>query len=282
MLHRDIKPSNLLLDSGGELWVTDFGLAKLTDSSELTQDGDIMGTLRYMAPEQLNGRSDARSDIYALGLTLFELATRQPAFDQSKSLADRIRNHDIPKPRSIDPSIPRDLETIILKATARDASARYATAADLGDDLTRFIEDRPIAARRERPSERLLRWMRRNPAIAGSLAVTMLMLAATSVVLGFGYWTTQRALEEAKKAGEAALAARDEANKSRVKAENNLTVAITAFDTIFDNVAKRGVPQTIALSVAALANESLGEASEVASLPTEQISSTLTTADVEL
>lgn len=290
VLHRDIKPSNLLLDSNGELWVTDFGLAKLTDGNELTQDGDIMGTLKYMAPEQLDGRSDTRTDIYALGLTLYELATRQPAFDASKSLADRIRHHEIPKPRSINPKIPRNLETIILKATARDAASRYTSATAMSDDLRCFIEDRPIAARRESMPERLGRWMRRNPAIAGSLALTMLVLVATSIVLGFGYWTTQNALADAEMARKTALRARDDAELSRAQAESNLSVATAAFDAIFDNVAKRGVPQSITLNVDDLItnnpNDQSAEASatNAAGTPIEapQVFATLTSADVEL
>lgn len=281
VLHRDIKPSNLLLDSNGELWVTDFGLAKLTDSSELTQDGDIMGTLKYMAPEQLDGRSDARTDVYSLGLTLYELATHQPAFDTSKSLAERIRNYDIVKPRTINPSIPRNLETIILKATARDAHARYQSAVELGEDLRCFIDDRPIAARRESAPERLGRWMRRNPAVAGSLALTLLVLVATSVVSGLGYWTTQQALDKAEQSSKAAGLALAAAEKSRTQAEANLNVATTAFDAIFDNVAKRGVPQALALNMNQLAGEGDESASHVP-LDATHFESRLTTADAEL
>ncbi len=279
VLHRDIKPSNLLLDTNGELWVTDFGLAKLTDSGELTQDGDIMGTLKYMAPEQLDGRSDARTDVYSLGLTLYELATRQPAFDTSKSLADRIRNYDIVRPRTINPAIPRNLETIILKATARDAHARYQSAAEFGEDLRCFIEDRPIAARRESAPERLGRWMRRNPIVAGSLALTLLVLVATSIVSGLGYWTTQQALNKAEKASQSAELARVAAEKSRAQAEANLNVATTAFDAIFDNVAKRGVPQSLALSVSQIAGEVEDDS---VPLGAPQFESRLTTADAEL
>ena len=288
VLHRDIKPSNLLLDSKGELWVTDFGLAKLSDSGELTQDGDIMGTLKYMAPEQLDGRSDARSDIYGLGLTLYELATRQPAFDASKSLAERIRQHEIPAPRKINPAIPRNLETIILKATARDAKSRYATAAAMGEDLRRFIEDRPIAARRESIPERLGRWMRRNPAVAGSLAITIFVLAATSIVLGLGYWTTQNALRDAELAGKAAVRARDEAKQSQAQAEANLSIATAAFDTIFDIVSNRGVPQAMSLNVEQIAGTNEEEpnseaaANEAAPIELPQVQSVLTSADVEL
>ncbi len=281
VLHRDIKPSNLLLDVNGELWVTDFGLAKLTNGSELTQDGDIMGTLKYMAPEQLDGRSDARTDVYSLGLTLYELATHQPAFDTSKSLADRIRSYDIAKPRTINPAIPRNFETIILKATARDAHARYQSALEMGEDLRCFIDDRPIAARRESPAERLGRWTRRNPAVAGSLALTLLVLIATSIVSGFGYWTTQKALGEAERASQAAVLARDAAEKSRAQAEANLNVATTAFDAIFDNVAKRGVPQALALNVNQLAGEA-GEEPSAAPLESPTFESRLTVADTEL
>ena len=281
VLHRDIKPSNLLLDVNGELWVTDFGLAKLTDSNELTQDGDIMGTLKYMAPEQLDGRSDARTDVYALGLTLYELATHQPAFDNSKSLADRIRDYDIVKPRTINPAIPRDLETIILKATARDSHARYHSAFEMGEDLRCFIDDRPIAARRESATERLGRWMRRNPAVAGSLALTLLVLVATSVISGLGYWTTQQALGKAETAGKAAVLARDAAEKSRAQAEANLNVATTAFDAIFDNVAKRGVPQALALNVNPLEGETVTDNTAV-QFDAPHFESRLTTADTAL
>jgi eukaryotic-like serine/threonine-protein kinase len=281
VLHRDVKPSNLILDVNGELWVTDFGLAKLTDSSELTQDGDIMGTLKYMAPEQLDGRSDARTDVYSLGLTLYELTTHQPAFDTSKSLAERIRNYDIVKPRTINPAIPRSLETIILKATARDAHARYQSALEMGEDLRCFIDDRPIAARRASAAERLGRWVRRNPALAGSLALTLLVLIATSIVSGLGYWTTQQALGEAERAGKAAVLARDAADKSRAQAEANLNVATTAFDAIFDNVAKRGVPQALALNVSPLEDDLDATASSV-QLDAPHFESRLTTADTEL
>ncbi len=178
VLHRDVKPSNLLLDTSGEVWVTDFGLAKLSDVGELTQTGDIMGTLKYMAPEQLEGRADERTDIYSLGLTLYELATRKPAFDISKSLAiefviTRSRRHG----RLILTS--RAIRNNYLKATAFEPVHRYASAAELADDLRCFIEDRPIAARRASVLERLGRWTRRNPALAATSAAALLLLVAT-------------------------------------------------------------------------------------------------------
>ena len=182
--HRDIKPSNLLLDAAGVVWVADFGLAKAEngDGDGLTHTGDIVGTVRYMAPERFNGWADARSDVYALGTTLYEMLTLRPAFvdfDRLK-LIDRISNGPVHKPRSIDSRIPIDLETIVLKAMARETSERYVSARALADDLERFLGDRTILARRSSPRERAWRWCRRNPALASliSLAATLTVLVA--------------------------------------------------------------------------------------------------------
>ena len=121
IVHRDIKPSNLLLDTAGVVWITDFGLAKAEDDG-LTATGDILGTLRYMAPERFRGEGDARADIYALGLTLYELLTLRPAFDSSDrlKLIEQIKTEEPARPRSLDGRIPRDLETIVLKAIDKD------------------------------------------------------------------------------------------------------------------------------------------------------------------
>jgi len=151
VLHRDIKPSNLLLDTRGTVWVTDFGLAKAeTDAENVTHTGDVVGTVRYMAPERFEGRADVRSDLYALGLTLYELLTFRPAFaevDRNKLMA-QVMHDQPPSPRKFDQNVPRDLDTIVLKAIARDPEHRYQTPADLADDLQRFLDDRPIKARR--------------------------------------------------------------------------------------------------------------------------------------
>ena len=134
ILHRDIKPSNLLLDLDGTVWVADFGLAKTEGADALTHTGDIVGTFRYMAPERFQGASDPRSDIYGLGITLYEMLTLRPAFDDSDraKLIERVTNADPPRPRQLDPMIPRDLETIVLKAIAKERSDRYQTAAEVG------------------------------------------------------------------------------------------------------------------------------------------------------
>ena len=155
ILHRDIKPSNLLLDTEGVVWVSDFGLAKV-DDDDLTRTGDILGTLRYMAPERFRGRGDARADVYSLGLTLYELLVLRPAFDSPDrvALSEQIKTVEPPRPRSIDPRVPRDLETIVLKAIEKDPGDRYATAEAMAEDLRRFLDDEPILARRAGAAER--------------------------------------------------------------------------------------------------------------------------------
>src|SRR5262249_19726342 len=148
VLHRDVKPSNLLLDTRGTVWITDFGLAKTEGTDELTSPGDLVGTLRYMAPECFHGRPDRRSDVYSLGATLYELLTLCPVFDDTNRarLLDRITRQEPPRPRKLDPGIPPDLENIILKAIAKEPAERYASAAALADDLRSFLADRPIQA----------------------------------------------------------------------------------------------------------------------------------------
>ncbi len=200
ILHRDIKPSNLLLDAQGEVWVTDFGLAKATDSDELTRTGDIVGTLRYMAPERFNGWSDPRSDVYALGATLYELLTLRPAFEESDrvKLIERVL-HESPTPlRQLDRRIPRDLETIVLKALAKEPGERYATAGQLAEDLQRFVAGKPILARRSSAIERLWRWSKRNPVLAlaaGAVAAALLVTTVIAVLYAEGqhHFATEQA-----------------------------------------------------------------------------------------
>jgi eukaryotic-like serine/threonine-protein kinase len=184
LLHRDIKPANLLLDLQGTIWITDFGLVKAEGSDALTQTGDVVGTLRYVAPERFRGQGDARSDVYALGLTLYEMLTLEPAFaaDQRSLLIDKILHDEPLKPRQIDPRIPSDLETVTLKAIAKDPSDRYRTASEMAEDLRRYLADRPILARRASAMERARRWCRRNPALAASFAAVAAALVAVAVL----------------------------------------------------------------------------------------------------
>jgi WD40 repeat protein/tetratricopeptide (TPR) repeat protein len=206
ILHRDIKPSNLLLDTRGTVWVTDFGLAKEADGDGLTRTGDVVGTLRYMAPERFGGQSDPRSDLYGLGVTLYELLTLRPAFDEADRLrlVERIGRQDPPRPRALNPRVPRDLETVVLKAIAKEPARRYPTAQELADDLRRFLEDRSIRARRALPWERIWRWCRRNPAVA--MMTLALVLALTVLAGGVGWVGRDRAAREAKAVNDLAMA----------------------------------------------------------------------------
>lgn len=177
VLHRDIKPSNLILDNSGNVWVTDFGLAK-DGSDDLTHTGDIVGTLRYMAPERFQQDADVASEVYSLGLTLYELCTLRPAFDATDKLKliQQIQSHDPVSPRRLRPEIPVDLETVIAKSIAREARLRYPSARLMAEDLQRFLADRPVLARRVTSVEKLFRWARRNRA-AAALASCLLVIA---------------------------------------------------------------------------------------------------------
>jgi autotransporter-associated beta strand protein len=181
IIHRDIKPSNLLLDSAGTVWVTDFGLAKTGDEA-MTHTGDILGTIRYMSPERFRGQCDVRADVYALGLTMYEMLALKPAFSSPDrlKLIDLIASTEAPSPRAKDPRVPRDLETIVFKCIDKDPKRRYQSADELSDDLQRFIDDEPIKARRISVVERFARWARHNRGLAASLSAIALLL-----VVGF-------------------------------------------------------------------------------------------------
>jgi serine/threonine protein kinase len=183
VIHRDIKPDNLLVDTSGHLWVTDFGLALCQFGTvPLTMSGDLVGTLRYMSPEQAQGKRDLvdhRTDVYSLGITLYELLTLQPAFDSPDrhELLLRISAAEPRPPRRHNDKIPADLETIVLKAIAKQAGDRYATAQELADDLRRFLDHKPIRARRPSLWERVVKWTRRHQAIV-RVGMVLLLLAA--------------------------------------------------------------------------------------------------------
>jgi eukaryotic-like serine/threonine-protein kinase len=230
LLHRDIKPSNLLLDLQGTVWITDFGLAKAEGTDGLTQTGDIVGTLRYMAPERFRGLADARSDIYALGLTLYEMLTLEPAFaaDEKARLIDKILHEAPSNPRQLAPRIPRDLETITLKAMAREPSERYLTAAELAEDLRRYLADRTILARRASAFEQGRRWCRRNRWVAAAIATVAAALVIVAA-LALRYADRQRHFGlEQKKAREKITALAE--NLEMSLAESNRLLAVRSFD----------------------------------------------------
>jgi eukaryotic-like serine/threonine-protein kinase len=188
VLHRDIKPSNLLLDALGNIWVTDFGLAKLEEGEDLSQSRELVGTLRYMAPERLRGNSDRRGDIYSLGATLYELLVLRPPFEESDQirLMEQVRNDAPVPPRQFDRHIPRDLETIVLKTLAKDPKDRFGSAGELADELRRFVEGRTIRSRPVSVVERFWRWCKRDPWLAGANVAAALLttvLAVLAIVL---------------------------------------------------------------------------------------------------
>jgi tetratricopeptide (TPR) repeat protein len=220
VVHRDIKPANLLIDNRSNLWITDFGLARLQSDSGLTLTGDLMGTLRYMSPEQAMGRGvivDHRTDIYSLGVTLYELLTLRPVCpgDDRQTVLRQIAEDEPIAPRRHNPAIPRELETIVLKAIAKEPGSRYATAQELGDDLRRFLENKPIRAKRPSLLERAAKWGRRNTAI---VAATIAILIVTVLALAGGVvqqrWARVRISAELKRALNAEEATRREQAKT--------------------------------------------------------------------
>ena len=222
VMHRDIKPANLLLDSGGTVWVTDFGLAKCEGQDDLTHTGNVLGTLRYMAPEVFQGEADPRSDVYALGLTLYELLALRPAFSESdrhKLMRQVTVGEPPPQPRKLNPEIPLDLETIVEKAIDRDTTRRYQKAAELAADLRRFMNDEPIRARRMSLPERLVRWSRRNLLIATLTATIALLLVVAAVGFGLAAIQSQRLTQKAESELHVATIAKEAEEKLRKQAE---------------------------------------------------------------
>jgi serine/threonine protein kinase/tetratricopeptide (TPR) repeat protein len=210
ILHRDIKPGNLLLDAEGRLWVTDFGLAQVRGDDRLTLTGDLLGTLRYMSPEQALGRRvviDGRTDVYSLGVTLYELLTLRPAVDgrDRAEILRRIADGEPPPLRKVNPAVPTDLETIVARAMDKEPGARYATARDLADDLRNYVEDRPIRARRPSLADRARRWGRRHRTLAWSATMTVLV-AALMLAGSIGYVARDRAARLAQAGQRVAVA----------------------------------------------------------------------------
>ncbi len=189
IVHRDVKPSNLMIDADNHVYVTDFGLAKIVDEHSLTGTGDLLGTLRYMPPEAFAGRADQRSDIYGLGLTLYELLADRPAFTESERgpLMTAITDGRVARLQTLVPGVPRDLQTVIHKAIDVDPATRYQTASDFRDDLQRLASGEPIQARRSTWAYRTSRWISRNRAVAALTALTILTLVVGLIVSSVGW-----------------------------------------------------------------------------------------------
>jgi serine/threonine protein kinase len=211
VVHRDIKPANLMIDARGKLWVADFGLARAASDTALTMTGDLVGTLRYMSPEQaLAGRGvvDHRTDIYSLGVTLYELLTLRPAFaaPERGRLLQQIEVEEPVPPRRVNKSIPVELETIVHKAMDKNPADRYRAAQELADDLGRYLEDKPIRARRPSLGRRLKGWCRRHKPLVAGLVVFM----ATVLLLGAAglWWQEQQSAAEGRQRAATADAVR--------------------------------------------------------------------------
>ena len=241
VLHRDVKPSNLLVEPDGRVWIMDFGIAKTLDQKALTMTGEFLGTLQYSAPEQIDGFSDERSDVYSIGLTLYEMLTLARAFQAKgrRELLRRVKDGIFRSPQAVDPTVPRDLATIVAKATAFEPAHRYASAAALADDLDRFLRDLPIRARDVSIVERSWRWVRRNPVLATLAFSTVVALVTAGIVGWTSYWKTRTALARESAALFAVKASLREAAAATARAESNLALSLAAFDGIFDAIAGR-------------------------------------------
>jgi len=248
VVHRDVKPSNLLVDPRGVAWVADFGLAHLEGDTSLTMTGDLMGTLRYMSPEQATGRRDLvdhRSDVYSLGLTLYELLTLRPAFphEHRVALTHAVIAEDPPRPRRLDSSIPRDLETVLLKATEKDPRKRFQTAKAFAEDLGRFIDGQPVRASRVGLADRSTKWVNRHRGFAASAAVILLVVTLASglstAAIGAAY------SHEADLRKDAQNAARAEKSQ-RELAEADYKLALEAVERMLTQVANGPLAQDFA------------------------------------
>ncbi len=238
IVHRDIKPANLMIDGHGALWITDFGLARTAADAGLTMTGDVLGTLRYMSPEQAlakHGLMDHRTDIYSLGVTLYELLAGRPAVEgkDREEILNAITLEEAPAMRKLEASIPRDLETIVLKAIGKEPGERYAAAQDLADDLRSWLEDKPIQAQRPSAAQRVVKWSRRHKVL---VQAAFAVLAVISVALVASTWLLSR--EQKKTADE-----RDRTAEERDRAQTNLDLAFKVLDEIYMARIEEGFPR---------------------------------------
>ncbi len=209
IVHRDIKPSNLLLDEQGKLWVADFGLAQMRNVPGMTMTGDVVGTLRYMSPEQAAGRRviDHRSDVFSLCSSLYELATQQPvvASGDRATVVQAVLSGEIIPPRRLNPEVPIELETILLKGLTHEPESRYQSALELADDLQRFLDDRPLMARRPTVFEQIGKWVRRHRSVVTVGAVSgVVLLVSVTVLMALNAIALQEKANQARLATETA------------------------------------------------------------------------------
>lgn len=202
VIHRDIKPANLLVDDKGRIWIADFGLAYVASDVSMTRSGELVGTLRYMSPEQAQGQRasvDHRTDVYSLGATLYELLTLCPLFpaEDRAALLYQILHEDPRPPHLVEPAVPRELETIVLKSLAKSAAERYSSAAEMAEDLRRYLTERPILAKRPTLLDRTRKWFRRHPGLLTAAALLLLFAAIASSIAASMIWNQQLLTQQA-------------------------------------------------------------------------------------
>jgi eukaryotic-like serine/threonine-protein kinase len=232
VVHRDIKPSNLMICGEGMLWVTDFGLARTTRDSVKTASGELLGTLRYMSPEQLRSKPgivDHRTDIYSLGLTLYELVAGRPGFDgqSHQELMRQIEQDELPSLVRLDTRVPRDLDSIVAMATAKAPEARYASARDLTDDLRAFLDGRPTVARPATLIDHCDKWIRRHARLVAAAGVALTLIMICAVISAALVWRAQTATQRALTL----------ASDNHQRAAEHLQDARHAVDDVFTGIA---------------------------------------------
>lgn len=232
IVHRDIKPANILLTRDNQPKLTDFGLAKLVDSdSSRTRTGQVMGTPSYMSPEQAKGQADSigpASDQYSLGALLYRLLTGRPPFSASDPVKTilQVANDEPVQPRQLQPDIPRDIETICLKALQKSTDSRYQDCKALAEDLQNFLSNRPIKARPTGIMERAWRWGRRNPGVAISSIATAILLGCITALSTWAYVTVSGQNEIIQSEKEFAMQQERIANKQTEIAEEKSRIAV--------------------------------------------------------
>jgi eukaryotic-like serine/threonine-protein kinase len=236
IVHRDIKPANLLVNTSGTLWIADFGLAQFQADASLTRTGDLVGTFRYMSPEQASGQRtsvDHRTDIYSLGATFYELLTLLPVFsgETRHELLYQILHNEPKAPRSINRAIPVELETIVLKALRKTPAERYASAAELADDLRRFLDHRPILARRPTLVDRARKWSRRHPSV---VVAGVLILFLCLVGVSIGNWRAAVARDRIAQAQKATAEALEREKARANEAEESFRQARQSVDLLVE------------------------------------------------